>query len=353
MRENNNEIRTCRPDSGCTNGTFSHRARAFTIGFVMRLPLATPQSISCLAVTITVLLIANPLTAKITNGARLTSAPVNLRFGKVAIGRTRTNLVTMTNFGSSNVTVSQATVVGTGFSLSGLSVPLILTSGESITFRAVFTPRSKGAANGTIYIVSNASNEVLSIPLTGSATNTELTVTPAAMNFGNVSLGSYLGQNGTISASNSAVTISSVTSSNSEFTVSGLSLPITIPAGQYASFTVTFAPQISGPVTATITFADDEGNPLGIENISAGTTPPHNVDLSWNASTSQDVIGYNVYRANVSGGPYTKINLTLDPNLNYMDISVFGGETYYYVTTAVNSNNQESIYSNEVQAVIP
>jgi len=284
----------------------------------MRLPLAILRAIFSLAVTITVLFAANPATANVTNKV-LATAPVNLGFGRVAGDPTKTDLVTMTNFGSPGLTVSQM----------------------------------RGTSNRPIYIASNAFNELLSIPLTDSEDDAaELTVMPAAINFSNVSPGSYATQNGTLSATNSAVTISSITSSDPEFTVSGLSLPITIPAGQYASFTVTFTPQSSGSVYASLTFASDASNSLASEPVS-GSSTPHSVDLSWNAGISQDVIGYNVYRGNVSGGPYTKINPTLDPDLNYTDTFVFSGNTYYYVATAVNSNNEESTYSNEAQAVIP
>ena len=60
-----------------------------------------------------------------------------------------------------------------------------------------------------------------------------------------------------------------------------------------------------------------------------------------------------MYRAGQSGGPYTKINSGLDANTAYTDGSVVGGQTYYYATTAVNSNGQESSYSNLAPAVIP
>jgi fibronectin type 3 domain-containing protein len=65
------------------------------------------------------------------------------------------------------------------------------------------------------------------------------------------------------------------------------------------------------------------------------------------------VIGYNVYRGTQSGGPYTRINPELDPNLDYTDIAVIDGQTYFYVTTSVNSENEESVYSNQAQATIP
>jgi fibronectin type 3 domain-containing protein len=81
--------------------------------------------------------------------------------------------------------------------------------------------------------------------------------------------------------------------------------------------------------------------------------PQHSVSLSWTASISQDVIGYNIYRGTKSGGPYSKINSVLNASTVYTDTSVVDGMTYYYVSTAVNSSNQESAYSNQAQAIIP
>lgn len=82
-------------------------------------------------------------------------------------------------------------------------------------------------------------------------------------------------------------------------------------------------------------------------------TVAQNVQLSWDASTSKGIIGYNVYRGPNSGGPYTQINPSLDPNLTYTDNNVQPGQTYYYVTTAVNSDYSQSGYSNQTEAVIP
>jgi hypothetical protein len=84
-----------------------------------------------------------------------------------------------------------------------------------------------------------------------------------------------------------------------------------------------------------------------------GVTPTqHSVALTWNASTSA-VAGYNAYRTSVSGSGYSKMNSSLVGGLSYIDSTVQGSQTYYYVTTAVDSSGNESGYSNEVQAVIP
>jgi fibronectin type 3 domain-containing protein len=55
----------------------------------------------------------------------------------------------------------------------------------------------------------------------------------------------------------------------------------------------------------------------------------HTVNLSWDASTSQNIVGYNVYRGANASGPYTKINSTLDPSTSYSDSTVQAGQTYF------------------------
>jgi fibronectin type 3 domain-containing protein len=118
-------------------------------------------------------------------------------------------------------------------------------------------------------------------------------------------------------------------------------------------FTVTFAPQNRGPASATLTFVSDAANAPTVESLTGTGTPQYTVSLSWTASTSQNIVGYNIYRSNTSGGPYSKINSVLDPNTAYTDNSVVSGQTYYYVTTAVDSSGKESAHSKEARAVIP
>lgn len=75
--------------------------------------------------------------------------------------------------------------------------------------------------------------------------------------------------------------------------------------------------------------------------------------LNWVASISPNVAGYRVYRSTVKGGPYNLIAPNLVAAVNYTDSTVQLGQTYYYVVTAVDSNNNASVYSNEAAALIP
>jgi len=326
----------------------------------MRLPLAVDRVFPNFVAVITILLgvASSSAVARPNRETHLTANPTSLSFGSVQVGNYQTLYETLTNSSkSSSVTISQAGITGPGFSMSGLVPLVVLRPGEHYTFSVTFTPPSVGNYRGSISVTSNASDPNLAIALRGAGTvppSGQLTVTPTTIAFGNVTVGSYATQPGTLTAAGASVLVTSGTVNNSAFSLGGLSFPVTIPAGQNAQFTVTFTPQGSGPASGKVSFSSNAANsPTAASLTGTGVPPNSTVDLAWNASGSQGVTGYNIYRGNTSGGPYSKINSALDPSTSYTDSSVAAGETYYYVTTAVNSSGQESGYSNQAQAVIP
>ena len=82
------------------------------------------------------------------------------------------------------------------------------------------------------------------------------------------------------------------------------------------------------------------------------STANHVVDLSWKASTSSDVAGYNVYRS-PDGATWKKINPSLVPSTLYDDSSVANNTTYFYAATAVDIYGHESSKTAAIKAVIP
>jgi hypothetical protein len=295
-----------------------------------------------------------PLTGTGGTAGALSANPSSLSFGSIQDGGTVTLMDSLTNTGSSSVTISQATASGAGFSISGLNVPLALNPGSSVTFTVLFTPQSPGSASGSINIVSNASDSNLNVALSGTGTGQgQLILAPGAMSFGNVTVGTTATQASSFSASGGSVTLSSANLSNAEFSLSGISFPVTIPSGQSIPVTLTFAPQSAGKVSALLTVTSNAGdNPSETLSGDGVAQQQHNVSLTWTDSGS-GIAGYNVYRGGVSGGPYSRINSELAPSSGYEDSTVESGQTYYYVTTAVNENGVESTYSNEAQGVIP
>jgi hypothetical protein len=289
----------------------------------------------------------------------LICTPSSLQFGNVAVGREKLDSVTITNTRESSVVISGATTLGQDFGARGLELPLTLGPGESYTFKAVFAPHFIGETHGSILLTGERSDgviQVLQLGMTGIGEDAgKLLVGPPWMNFGARWVGTHSSLVGTITALGSAVTIYSAEISNSEFELGGLSFPVTVSAGETQEYTVTFEPRFAGPVGAQILLYSDGENSPAVQFLTGMGigTQPHSVDLMWDPSRSHDVVGYNVYRSNTDGGPYTRINQVPDPHTAYTDNSVIGGATYYYVSTAVSENGQESAFSQEVQVRIP
>ena len=62
--------------------------------------------------------------------------------------------------------------------------------------------------------------------------------------------------------------------------------------------------------------------------------------MTWTAAPGRDVLGYNIYRARSSAGPYSFLNAA-DGN-SYLDRDVKSGDTYYYKVAEVNIEGTES-----------
>ncbi len=287
----------------------------------------------------------------------LASNPTSISFGSVQVGSNQTLSETVTNTGGSSVAISQVGISGTGFSLSGIAAPLTLTAGQSASFTVSFAPKSAGSVSGSVTLTSSATNPTLTIPLagTGTAASAQLTVSPGTLAVGSVVVGSSRAATGSLTANGASVTVTAATTNNSVFSIGGLPLPVTIPAGQSASFTITFSPKTSGAVSSTLTVTSSAQPSTSTETLTGTGTPApsHSVNLSWNASTSPNISGYNIYRAlyTTSCGSYGKINSVLNTGTLYTDSTVVDGTGYCYATTAVDTSNQESGYSNIVSNV--
>jgi hypothetical protein len=84
-----------------------------------------------------------------------------------------------------------------------------------------------------------------------------------------------------------------------------------------------------------------------------GNTVSHSVTLTWTASTSPNLVGYNIYRSGTSGGPYTKINSAPIAAISFVDTGIQAGQPYDYVVTAVDNSGNESAFSNQAEATVP
>jgi hypothetical protein len=176
------------------------------------------------------------------------------------------------------------------------------------------------------------------------------------MSFGNVDVGGNSVKQGTLTAGSSDITVTSAAWNGQGYSLSGITFPVTLPAGQSVTFSVTFAPPAAGSASGSVVFDSNASNSPSTETLAGTGTQQqqsqHSVALTWDPSASQ-VVGYNVYRRTGSSGSYAKLNPSLNATTSYTDSSVQSGQTYDYVTTAVDANNTESTYSNQATAAIP
>ncbi|MFZ1135715.1 MAG: hypothetical protein WAN69_12245, partial [Candidatus Korobacteraceae bacterium] len=245
--------------------------------------------------------------------------------------------------------------------LSASGVP----SGTTVSFspNPIAAPGS-GSSTMTIAVGTSTAPGTYTLTVTGSGGGTQhtatviLTVNPPpdfTLTAAPASLGVAQGNQGTSTLAttvsngfNNAITLSA--SGVPSGTTVGFSPNPIAPPGSGSS-TMTIAVGIStlqGTYTITVTGAG--GGTQHIATVMLTVTAQ--VALAWTASTSQ-VAGYNAYRSLTSGGPYTQLNTSLISATSYVDMLVQDGYTYYYVTTAVDSQGIESAYSNEASATVP
>ena len=276
-----------------------------------------------------------PLTGTGVTQGTLAANPTSLPFGNVQDGSSTTLSETLTNTGGSSLTISAASASGTGFSLSGLTLPVTLTAGQSTSFSVKFSPTAAGAASGSISVTSNGSNPSLSIPLSGTGvTQGTLTASPTILAFGNVQDGSNTTLSETLTnTGGSSLTISAASAGGTGFSLSGLTLPLTLVAGQSTSFSVKFAPTSAGAASGSISITSNGSNsslsiPLSGTGVAPGTLTATPTSLAFgsvqvgnrtNLSETLTNTGgptVTISAANLSGAGFSLTGLTLPASLN-------------------------------------
>ena len=93
----------------------------------------------------------------------------SIAFGSVIVNSATTQTITLTSTGTAAVTVSAATVSGTGFSITSGTTPVTLNPGQSANITLQFVPTTVGSASGQLTITSNSSaNPTAVIALSGT-----------------------------------------------------------------------------------------------------------------------------------------------------------------------------------------
>lgn len=239
----------------------------------MRLPQSNNQLLSVRVASVILLLALAtimPLGAQAAT-QQLVCSPSGLRFGKVQVGQSETQLIALTNIGQTSVTISAERANPSQYSVSGLNLPAVLTAGQSVTLSVIFAPTAIGWVGGTITFTSNASNSSLQLSLAGSGvTSDALTAAPSSLSFGQVAVGASAALSVVLTNPGaSSETLKALQLTGTQFSVSGLTLPMKLAAGQSVTMKVSFTPLAAGLISGSVFVS---GPSLNVPLSGTGTT---------------------------------------------------------------------------------
>jgi len=258
----------------------------------------------------------------------------NVNFGSVPLGTTTTTSISLVNQGSAAAQVSQVSLAGQSFTVSGAGdLPITVAAGHTLNLSVGFSPAATGIATGELTIASDAAAKgVLVVGLSGTGTATNAPNPPELSSFSCVDAAV------TGPASDSCTVALSTAAASGGFTISltsdnaAVSVPasITVAAGAATgSFTATIT-AVSTAQAATLTasasgvvetFALQLGVALPGLSINAPSIAFGNVSLNTPATqsvtlSSTGTAGVTVSLANVIGSGFTISGATFPLTLN-------------------------------------
>ena len=183
--------------------------------------------------------------------------------------------------------------------------------------------------------------------------NPRLALSPTSLDFGQVAVDVASTENVTLkNIGGTALLVSSAAITGEGFTMDETLLPVNLSPSETVLLKVTFTPSVLGTSTGNITFTSDATNSPTLLPLAGEAFQARTVGLAWDPSPSE-VIGYYIYRSTSSGGPYTRVNLSIVAETSFLDNTAFTGTSYFYVVTAVSAGDVESVFSNEAAAPTP
>ncbi|MFN8537727.1 MAG: choice-of-anchor D domain-containing protein [Thermomicrobiales bacterium] len=220
----------------------------------------------------------------------LSFTPAPLNFGQLSVGTSSTLGVLITNTGGGPVSISSVGGLAGPYSITGTTCTNVtLGAGESCAVTVQFSPGAAGYFADALEVSNTIPAVIASSAVVGSAVaapTPALTISPAVLNFGSVSVGANASQTVTLSNTGSApFNITGISGAGGAFSVSGNGCTgTTLNPGDSCTFAVTFAPTAAGATSVTLSISDTApGNPhslsatgTGVSNVLSFTPSPLN-----------------------------------------------------------------------------
>ncbi|MCB0298561.1 MAG: choice-of-anchor D domain-containing protein, partial [Calditrichaeota bacterium] len=215
--------------------------------------------------------------------ANILVSPLSVSFGDVAIDTAAFSNVSVSNTGTTPLTVTNTDLSGAdfaSFSLPNLVAPFVINPNETKQLTVRFAPRITGAKSASLTIKSTAFNsDSVTVSLSGNGVGEpDIAAVPTQLDFGNVDLGQSSVLNSVISNVGLVdLNISSVVVSGANFTEFSIisSVSQVLAPGESDTLKIAFTPGSAGSKTASIVIAsnDPDENPLNIPLSGNAVTP--------------------------------------------------------------------------------
>lgn len=240
---------------------------------------------------------ANILNRMVGNSAPAVSlSPTALSFGNQNVGTTSAvQTVTLTNTGTSALTISSIALTGTNASNFAQTntcpiSPATLATSISCTLSVTFTPSTNGAESASLGISDNAAGTPQTISLLGTGVTSApvATLNPTSVNFGNQNMGTSsstqaitLTNTGTIPLTINSITLTGTNASDFARTNTCPISPGTLAVNGSCTLTVTFTPAANGARNASVNISDNAaGTPQAVPLSGMGVTPAPMITLN-------------------------------------------------------------------------
>lgn len=106
--------------------------------------------------------------------------------------------------------------------------------------------------------------------------------------------------------------------------------------------------ELSAPITLLMADHFAPVTPTGLAAVPGTESEKTTIDLSWQANTETDLVGYHVYRREGPSDAFRRITATPVVGPGFSDATATVGHTYTYRVTAVDGSGNESSPSSEV-----
>jgi hypothetical protein len=201
--------------------------------------------------------------------------------------------LTVTNTGTSSVTISAVTITPTEFTLFS-GGPITLSAGASTEYKVKFSPDALQTFNGQLTLTIAGSNTPVVVPLKGTGAVASISVSPTLLTFASQPLGTTSApQRVTITNTGGANVTVKLPYITPPFVVTGFSKAVTLAAGSSTTIQVSLFGTFVGSYTGTL-------------NIPFDVLPNQGVSLAGSATsaTSLAINTFATLPVATQGGPY-------------------------------------------------